>query len=135
MMPEFGIPAAQRGVAYSPDGLAKLVDIVGPTVAKDLMFSARQIDAGEALRVGLVNRVVAKGDLEAETVRYATLVAGNAPLSVRASKFCINQLGLDTGRRDHATMANMVDAAADSADFQEATRAFLEKRKPVFRGV
>lgn len=83
---QLGIPAAQRGIAYPPEGLKKLVDIVGPSRTKDIMFSARRVKAEEALQIGLVNRVVAPGDLEAVTIEYAHIVAGNAPLSVAASR-------------------------------------------------
>lgn len=130
----FGIPAALRGIAYPPDGLKKLVDLVGPSVAKDIMFSARRFDAEEALRLGLINRVFAADALEAETVKYAKILCQNAPLSIQASKFFIEQLGLERGQRDEARIAAMIRTAADSEDFKEATRSFVEKRKPVFKG-
>jgi enoyl-CoA hydratase len=131
---QFGIPAAHRGVAYAPEGLKQLVDLVGPSVAKDIMFSARRLPADEALRVGLVNRVVEPEELEAVTVEYAETLAANAPLSIRASKYFINQLGLERAERNEARMAAMRQEAADSEDFKEATRSFMEKRRPVFQG-
>jgi len=131
---QFGIPAAHRGVAYAPDGLKQLVDVVGPSVAKDIMFSARRLKADEALRVGLVNRVVEPEELEAITVEYAETLAANAPLSIRASKYFINQLGFERAERDEARMAAMQKEAANSYDFQEATQSFMEKRRPVFQG-
>ena len=131
---QFGIPAAHRGVAYAPEGLKQLVDLVGPSVAKDIMFSARRLKADEALRVGLVNQVVEPEELEEFTVEYAETLAGNAPLSIRASKYFINQLGLDGTDRNEARMAAMQREAADSEDFKEATRSFMEKRRPVFQG-
>jgi enoyl-CoA hydratase len=131
---QFSIPAAHRGVAYALDGLKQLVDVVGPSVAKDIMFSARRLHADEALRVGLVNRVVEPDKLEAVTVEYAETLAANAPLSIRASKFFINQLGLEVAERNEARMAAMQREAAESEDFKEATRSFMEKRRPVFQG-
>jgi enoyl-CoA hydratase len=131
---QFGIPAALRGIAYAPDGLKSLVDLVGPSVAKDIMFSARRIRPDEALRIGLINRVIAPEALEAETIAYAEQLAANAPLSIRASKFFIDQLGLPHTERDDARMDAMQREAENSADFQEATRSFMEKRKPVFHG-
>ena len=131
---QFSVPAALRGIAYAPDGLKQLVDLVGPSIAKDIMFSARRLDAEEALRIGLINRVVDTDDLEAVTVAYAETLAANAPLSIRASKFFINQLGLERGQRDAARMDAMQRAAENSEDFKEATRSFAEKRKAVFRG-
>jgi enoyl-CoA hydratase len=98
------------------------------------MFSARRLKAEEALRVGLINRIVDAEELEAETTQYAETLAANAPLSVRASKFFINQLGLERAQRDEARMDAMQLEAANSEDFKEATRSFLEKRKPIFLG-
>jgi len=131
---QFAVPAAHRGVAYAPSGLKQLVDLVGPSVAKDIMFSARRLRADEALRVGLINRIVEADDLEAATVEYAEGLARNAPLSIRASKFFINQLGLPEHQRDDARTTDMIDEAENSDDFKEATRSFMEKRKPVFQG-
>jgi enoyl-CoA hydratase len=131
---QFSIPAAHRGVAYALDGLKQLVDVVGPSVAKDIMFSARRLHADEALQVGLVNRVVEPDELEAVTIEYAETLAANAPLSIRASKFFINQLGLEVAQRNQARMAAMQQDAAESEDFKEATRSFMEKRRPVFQG-
>ncbi|WP_417725137.1 enoyl-CoA hydratase-related protein [Salipiger sp.] len=131
---QLGIPAALRGTAYPDSGLRMLIDLVGPGVAKDLMFSGRRLDAGAALRVGLLNGVFTPEELEPELIRYARTLAANAPLSIRASKFCIDQLMLPEERRDVRTMQAMQDTAKNSDDFKEATRAFMEKRKPVFRG-
>jgi len=131
---QFGIPAAQRGVAYAPEGLKKLVDLVGPSVAKDIMFSARRLDAVEALRIGLINRIVAPEELEGNTVEYAKKLCENAPLSIQASKFFINQLGLERAERDEGRIKDMQRTAANSEDFKEATRSFMEKRKPRFVG-
>ncbi|MCC6717120.1 MAG: enoyl-CoA hydratase/isomerase family protein [Acetobacteraceae bacterium] len=131
---QFSVPAAVRGIAYAPSGLKQLVDLVGPSVAKDIMFSARRLPAEEALRIGLINRIIPADDLEAETTAYAETLARNAPLSIRASKFFINQLGLERAQRDDARTAAMIDEAENSEDFREATRSFVEKRKPVFQG-
>ena len=131
---ELGIPAALRGIAYPLPGLKLLVDLVGPSVAKDMMMSGRRLKSEEALRIGLLNAVHSPDDLEQQTLAYARGVAANAPLSIRASKVCIDQLGLDDAARDHAAIQRMIDEAANSEDFKESTRAFMEKRKPVFRG-
>ncbi len=131
---QFSVPAALRGIAYAPEGLKQLVDLVGPSVAKDIMFSARRLKAEEALRVGLINRIVEADQLEAETIAYAEVLAANAPLSMKASKYFINQLGLEQHERDDARMDAMQREAEKSEDFKEATRSFMEKRKPVFIG-
>ncbi len=131
---QFSVPAALRGIAYAPEGLKQLVDLVGPSVAKDIMFSARRLKAEEALRVGLINRIVDADQLEADTIAYAEVLAANAPLSMKASKYFINQLGLEQHERDNARMDAMQREAEKSEDFKEATRSFMEKRKPVFIG-
>ena len=131
---QFSVPAALRGIAYAPEGLKSLVDLVGPSIAKDIMFSARRLKAEEALRIGLINRVVEAEELEAVTIAYAETLAANAPLSVRASKYFINQLGLERAERDEARMDAMQREAENSEDFKEATLSFVEKRKPVFHG-
>lgn len=131
---QFSVPAALRGIAYAPEGLKTLVDLVGPSIAKDIMFSGRRLKTEEALRIGLINRVVDAEELEAVTVAYAETLAANAPLSIRASKYFINQLGLERAERDEVRMDAMQREAENSEDFQEATRSFIEKRKPVFQG-
>ena len=131
---QFSVPAAVRGIAYAPEGLKSQVDLVGPSIAKDIMFSARRLKADEALRIGLINRMVHADQLEAETIAYAETLAANAPLSIKASKYFINQLGLERAERDEARMDAMQRDAERSEDFQEATRSFIEKRKPVFHG-
>ena len=130
-----GIPAAKRGIAYPIGSLERLRELIGPSRAKDLLFSARQVSADEAGRIGLVNRVFAPEDLERETIAYAKSVAANAPLAVRAAKHAIDQAGLETGRRDGDRTRALSEACSNSEDFKEATKAFLEKREPVFRGV
>jgi enoyl-CoA hydratase/carnithine racemase len=78
----FGIPAAKLGIGYAADRLGQLVDLVGPSAAKDLLFTGRRCNAQEALRLGIVNYVLAAGDLEAFVDSYAGTIAGNAPLSI-----------------------------------------------------
>jgi enoyl-CoA hydratase/carnithine racemase len=131
---QFSVPAALRGIAYAPSGLKSLVDLVGPSIAKDIMFSGRRLKTEEALRIGLINRVVDAEELEAVTIAYAETLAANAPLSIRASKYFINQLGLERAQRDDPRMDAMQREAENSEDFKEATLSFIEKRKPVFQG-
>ena len=131
---QFSVPAALRGVAYAPSGLQQLVDLVGPSRAKDIMFSGRRLPAEEALAIGLINRIIPADELEAATVAYAETLARNAPLSIRASKYFIAQLSLPEEQRNHTRINAMIDEAENSEDFKEATQSFLEKRKPVFKG-
>lgn len=130
----FGIPAAKLGVAYAYQSLRRLVALVGPAMAKEIMFTGRQLDAAEALRVGLVNRVVPAAELEAVTTELAQTIARNAPLSIRASKEAIEQIAGDPARVDMERFEAMYRACFDSADYAEGRAAFMAKRRPVFTG-
>ncbi len=130
----FGIPAARLGLGYDYPGLKTLCDLVGPSRAKDIMFTARFLTASEALAMGLINYVVPAGELEARVKDYAFGIAANAPLTVRAAKLAINEAMKDSGKRDLVSVNKMVDACFDSEDYREGRKAFMEKRKPEFLG-
>ena len=131
---KFALPAAKLGLGYGYAGIERFVQTIGPAQTKDIFFSARQLDAAEALQIGLVNRVVADGDLETATTKYAETVAGNAPLTVAAIKHIAVELGKPEPARDLASCKSMVDACFASQDFIEGRTAFLEKRKAQFKG-
>lgn len=130
-----GIPAARLGLGYDYAGLAALARLVGPSAAKDLLFSARQLDAAEALRIGLVNAVHPAAALEAAVRDYARGVAANAPLTLRACKAGLREFerGTPFAQAD-ALVAGLVDRCFDSADYREGRSAFIEKRAPRFSG-
>ena len=130
----FGIPAARLGLGYEYEGLAKLARIVGPSRARDILFSARFLEAAEAKDMGLVNFVVARERIEAEVVDYARRIAGNAPLTVRAAKAALDAWERGGRETDVADVRRLVDACFDSEDYREGRRAFAEKRRPEFRG-
>ncbi len=130
----FGIPAAKLGLGYDYGGLAALARLVGPSTAKDILFSARFLDADEALRVGVINRIVPAESLETEVRAYAALIAANAPMTVRAAKAAIQEWERDPADRDLARVEALVNACFDSADYAEGRRAFAEKRPPRFQG-
>ena len=132
---QFGIPAAKLGRGYAYGGVATLAGLVGPSVARDILFSARFLDAEEALRVGLIHFVVEDDALEARVREYAGLVSANAPLTVRLCKAAINEFERNPGERDLAKLDEMVNACFDSDDYKEGRRAFMDKRRPNFRGV
>jgi enoyl-CoA hydratase/carnithine racemase len=131
---QFGIPAAKLGIAYGFEGLRNLVSLVGPANARMIMYTGERFGADEALRIGLVNRVVASEDLENHVFDLARTIANNAPLSVAASRLTISQLLLDPQERDFDAVHRASVAAFDSEDYREGRKAFLEKRKPQFKG-
>lgn len=130
----FCIPAAKLGLAYGFDSVRLLVSVVGPAVAKDMLFSGRRLDAAESLRVGLVNQVVPADELETYVTRYAAGVAANAPLSIQAAKLSVNEVLRDPHDRDVEAVAEAIATCFDSRDYAEGRKAFKEKRKPVFTG-
>ncbi|GAC1317223.1 MAG: enoyl-CoA hydratase [Chloroflexota bacterium] len=131
---QFGIPAAQLGIAYGFEGLRNLVSLVGPAHARMMLYTAERIGAEEARAIGLVNRVVAPEALEAVVFDVANTIAGNAPLSVTASKIAIDQVLKDPADRDLAALERASAACFDSEDYREGRAAFREKRKPRFTG-
>ena len=130
----FGVPAARLGLPYGIDPITQIVRVVGPAVAKDIMFSGRRLDAQEALRVGLVNSVLPAAELDAHVDRYATMLVRNAPLTIVASKRIIDEAVKDAHQRDLAGGEAAVSKCFDSQDYVEGRRAFMEKRRPYFTG-
>src|SRR6478735_5836924 len=130
----FAVPAAKLGLGYGYSGLKRLVDVVGPSFAMEIFYTARQFTAAEAVTMGLVNRVVPDGELESYVKNYADTIAANAPLTIKAVKVVISEMMKDESRRDLKKAQDAVDACFRSRDYEEGRKAFMEKRKPVFTG-
>jgi len=130
----FAVPAAKLGLGYGYDGIKRLVDVVGPSFAKEIFYTARQFDSTEALAMGLVNRVVPTASIETYVRDYAGKIGGNAPLTINSVKLCVNEVTRDPDKRNLAVAQVAVDACFASADYVEGRTAFIEKRKPAFRG-
>jgi enoyl-CoA hydratase/carnithine racemase len=131
---QFGIPAAKLGIAYGYDGLKNLVSLVGPSWARLIMYTGMRIDSAEGLRIGLVDRVVPDAELWDATMEIARTISGNAPLAIQAAKITIAQVLKDPDKRDMGAIKDIGTACMDSEDFREGRRAFMEKRKPQFKG-
>lgn len=129
----FAIPAARLGLGYDYRGVAALARLVGPSVAKDILFSARFIEADEALRLGLVNFVADAAQIGQEVAAYAARVAANAPLTVHAAKAALQRFEAYS-HADTADISALVAACFDSDDYREGRQAFMEKRTPHFKG-
>ena len=130
----FSIPAARLGLGYRYSALKNLVDLVGPGAAKDLFFTARRIDAGEAKALGLISRVCEPEQLPALLKEYTEALAANAPLTVRAGKAIMAEILKPSPEVDHDKCRQLIRGCFESEDYAEGRRAFMEKRKPVFAG-
>src|SRR5258708_519872 len=128
------VPAAKLGIAYGYDGLKRLVSLVGPSWARLVMYTGMRIDSSEAVRIGLVDRVVPDAELWDATMEIARTISGNAPLAIKAAKITIAQVLKDADDRDMNAVKQIGLECMDSEDFREGRRAFMEKRKPEFRG-
>ncbi|MDQ0216940.1 enoyl-CoA hydratase/isomerase family protein [Peribacillus cavernae] len=127
----FGITPAKLGLIYNTPGTKNLVDLVGPAHAKDILFTGRIMEAEEAFQMGLINRIIDKTQLEAETYQFAKLICQNAQMAVRGSKTIINRV-LEGDVKDSEKTAELVLESFESDDYREGVSAFLEKRKPNF---
>jgi len=129
----FGFPIARTlGNILSMGAFSRLVSLIGPSRTKEMIFTARLLDAAEAKEIGLLHEVVPEGgDLQARALETARTIAGNAPLTIRATKEAIArlrpQITSEEGR-DLILMCYM------SQDFREGMDAFLNKRPPVWKG-
>ena len=128
---QFGVPAARLGIAYGFDGLRRLVSLVGPAMANEIMFTATRINAEEAARIGLINRVLPPEELEAHTRAYCDTLADNAPLSIKAHKIILAELSKENA--DQSKIDAVAEMCFNSADYKEGRTAFMEKRKPVWK--
>ena len=130
----FAVPAAKLGLGYSYAGLRRLIDLVGPAFAREIFFTARQFGTEEARVMGLVNRVVPPAELEAHVERIASTISNNAPLTIKAAKLAINAAADDPDNRRFGDIDEAIKACFASADYIEGRRAFMAKRKPMFKG-
>lgn len=126
------LPPARLGAAYPYPGIRQLVGLVGPSRAKDMLYSGRLVGAEEALRIGLVDRVFAADALLDQSLEYVESVAALSSNSHRIAGNLVDAAA--TGAEaDDKELRELFESSFASDDFQEGYRAFLEKRKPVFK--
>jgi enoyl-CoA hydratase len=131
---QFGVPAAKLGLGYGYGGIKDLMNIVGPSFAKEIFFTGSRFNAKDAETMGLVNRVVPVKELESSVTTLAKTIADNAPMTVKVVKAAVNEGTKNPDERDLESVASMVEACFNSEDYKEGRRAFMEKRKPQFQG-
>jgi len=128
-----GIPAARLGVVYGELDCALLHRQVGLANAKHILFTGRAFAAQECLNMGLLDSIASDTAL-AGAEALAQGIVGNAPLSLKGSKFILEALSAGATASRGAEIAGLIEGAMASADYQEGARAFLEKRPPSFSG-
>ena len=130
----FSVPATRLGLGYRFSAMKNLTDLVGPGYAKDIFFTARRLDAAEALRIGLVNRIAEPDALEALLEEYTKTITTGAPLTIKAGKRIIREVLKPGSEIDMEMCRRLILDCFESEDYAEGRRAFMEKRKPVFKG-
>ena len=131
---QFGIPAAKLGIAYGYDGLKHLVSLVGPSWARLLMYTGMRIDSAEAVRIGLVDRVLPDAELWNATTEIARNISGNAPLAIQAAKITIAQVLKDESQRDMDAIKDIGTACMDFGRFPRGPAGVHGKEEAAVQG-
>jgi enoyl-CoA hydratase len=131
---QFAIPAAKLGLAYNIEGHKRLIETVGHARAREIMFLGRRYCADEAVQMHLVHRVVPDAQLEGAVEEILKNLCENAPLAITNTKTIIEEFVKAEGMPDGARMRAAMERCAKSADYEEGRKAFMEKRKPQFKG-
>ena len=132
----FAITPVRLGVAYNPTGILHIINMVGMTMAREMLFTAQPVPAARALQIGLLNHLVPLEELEEITYEMARTIAENSPISISVIKEQLRLLSnaLPLSSETFERIQGLRRQVYDSHDFQEGQKAFLEKRKPIFKG-
>ena len=130
----FGVPAAKLGLGYGFLRIERLSRIVGLPRAMEFLITAKQYSSKEAYEMGLVNAVASNAELDALVAKTTDAIAQNAPLTIALAKASAREIAKPESQQDHKKLERMAEACFDSDDFKEGRRAFMEKRKPMFKG-
>ncbi len=128
----YGIPPANLGITYSLYSTKRVVEAIGASRARDLLYSGRLIDAREAYAWGLVDRLYDAADLEKETLDYAKLLCTKSQYSIRYAKLTVRRI-LEGHAEETTELRKWRLDAWDEGDLQEGVSAYMEKRDPDFR--
>ena len=131
---KFAMPAAKLALGYPFPAIQRLINAIGASNAKYLMFTADRIDADTAFRMGFVQSIHDESTLEDAVKTLTNQIGANAPLTIKAMKFVATQALTEPGNRNLEQCDALVDACFNSADYKEGRTAFMEKRAPNFKG-
>ena len=132
---KFAMPAAKLSLGYPFSSIKRLFDVMGPGMAKHFMFTAEKISASEAHACGLVQKLVSEENIETYVRDYALTISHNAPLTIKAMKQIGIEILKNPDERDLLLCEQLASACFDSEDYKEGRKAFMEKRKPNFKGL
>lgn len=131
---QFSLPPAKLGLGFDVRWLSPLLKLVPPHIAKELLFTAERYSADQCFQMGMLNSVFDAEKLEAETIKLATTIGGNAPLTLENVKSAIDALARNDHHIDFAAQDELSARCYNSLDYAEGRRAFSERRPPVFTG-
>lgn len=130
---KLGMTLGRVGLMPPFDFTRKLIEVLGTPATNRILFTGELISAREALAMGMVHEVVADAELDQAAKAWAEKIAGNAPLSLRAMKATIRRCMSAANTAEHSDIDQTARQLRKSQDAREGVRAFLEKRKPVWR--